>query len=166
MWKQWCGIGKNTDLQTDWHPVALSIHVTTVHRFRTEDSWGRWIILPLVWFLAWECPSLTLTPHGIAGLLPRVSHWQSVVQCSESLSCCEIQPVLRPQAPAVLEGLWVSLVPRGVWRAWLVGALQLAQSSGNAPEGSDSPFFPSSLHIPKYTLMPCFHCQIPPNRPL
>lgn len=43
----------------------------------------------------------------------------------------------------------------------MVEALQLAQSSGNAAEGSDSPFFPPSLRVPKYTLMPCFHCQAP-----
>lgn len=148
MWKQWCGIGKNTDLQTDWHPVALSIHITTVGCFKTRDSCRRWIIPPLVWFLAWKCPSLTLTPHGVRAPAPGCppgSLWFSAVN---PLSWHEIQPVLRPHAPAGLEGLWVSLVPKSGWRAWVVGALQLAQSSGNAAKGSDRLFFPPSLPCP------------------
>lgn len=84
MWKQWCGIGKNTGLQTDWHPVALSIHITAVDHCRAQDSWWRWIIPPLVWFLAWKCPSLALTHCGIAGLLLQDVPPQPVGQCSES----------------------------------------------------------------------------------
>lgn len=109
MWKQWCRIGKTTDLQTDWHPVALSIHIPAVGHFRTEGSWRRWIITLLVWLLAWKCPSLTLTGYGIAGLLPRVSHHSPWVSAVNPLSWGEIQSMLRPHAPAGLEDLFLSI---------------------------------------------------------
>lgn len=167
MWKQWCGIGKNTDLQTDWHPVALSIHITTVGCFKTRDSWRRWIIPPLVWFLAWKCPSLTLTPHGISRLLP---------QGVPLAACGSVQWIPFPgmrSSPCwghmlqlglrVSEYLWFQRVGggHGWWEHCSLHravAMQLKALTGF-----------SSLHhshVLKYTLMPCFPCQTPPNCPM
>lgn len=50
----------------------------------------------------------------------------------------------------------VSLPSRGRQRTWVVEPPQLAQSTGNAAAVSNSPFFCPPLHVPKYTLMPCF----------
>lgn len=70
MWKQWCGIGKNTDLQTDWHPVALSIHITTVGCFRTQDSWRRWIMVPCLEVPLSHTDSLWITGLLLQGVPP------------------------------------------------------------------------------------------------
>lgn len=115
MWKQWCGIGKNIDLETDWHPVPLSTHITTVGLLKTWDSWRRRINPLLVWFLAWKCPSLTdsLGNHRApTSGCPTNSLWFSAVN---PLSWCEIQPVLRPCVPAGLEDLFLSISDSKGW---------------------------------------------------
>lgn len=150
MWKQWCGIGKNTDLQTDWYPVALSIHITTVGCFRTQDSWRRWIMVPCL-----EVPLSHTDSLWITGLL---------LQGVPPAACGSVQWI--PHAPSKLESLFLCICgSKGWWKHGVVEALQLAQSSGTAAEGSDSPFFPPSLRVPKHTLCLAFIAKPLPTCP-
>lgn len=118
-WKGY-GRGKDADLETDWHPVSLSTRVMTVGFFRIWESCRRQVVPPWARILAWKCPSFTMTPQGIAGLLVQgvpLTAWGSIqwILSAGVRHTSESQHVCRAHAEATcFSKAWGSL-PENLW---------------------------------------------------